>query len=47
MHGMTFDQYVGRIRDAGYHIIESRDEATNPVAWTTGPNWHVVIGEGR
>jgi hypothetical protein len=44
---MTFGQYVQRIRDAGYHIIESRDEAANPVAWTTGPNWHVVIGEGR
>jgi soluble lytic murein transglycosylase len=47
IHGMTFGQYVQRIQDDGYHIIEARDEATHPLAWTTGPNWHVVIGEGR
>jgi hypothetical protein len=47
IHGMTYDQYLQRIQSAGYHIIEARDEATNPVAWTTGPNWHVVIGEGH
>lgn len=45
MHGTTFGQYVQRIRDAGYQIIEARDEATNPVAWSTGPNWHVVLGQ--
>lgn len=45
IHGMSFGQYIGRIRDSGYQVIEARDEATNPVAWTTGPNWHVVIGQ--
>lgn len=42
--GMSFDQYIQRIQGAGYHVIESRDEATHPLAWTTGPNWHVVLG---
>jgi soluble lytic murein transglycosylase len=45
VRGMTYGQYIQRIQDAGYHIIEARDEATHPVAWTTGPNWHVVIGQ--
>lgn len=43
--GMTFDQYLQRIRAAGHEIIEARDEVTNPSAWATGPHWHVVIGE--
>lgn len=44
--GMTFAQYVARIRAAGYRIIESRDEVTNPSRHATGPHWHVVIGRG-
>lgn len=43
--GMTFDQYVNKVRAAGYHIIEARDEVTNPSAHATGPHWHIVIGE--
>lgn len=43
--GMTFDQYVGRIKAAGYDIIEARDEVKNPSSHATGPHWHVVIGE--
>lgn len=46
IRGMTFAQYVRRIRDAGYRIIEARDEQRFPLPHTTGPNWHVVIGEG-
>ena len=45
--GMNFSQYVQRIRDAGYRIIEQRDEVTNPSAHATGPHWHVVIGAAR
>lgn len=45
IHGTTFGQYIGRIRDSGYNIIEARDEQANPLPWTTGPNWHVVIGQ--
>lgn len=43
--GMTFDQYVSRIRQAGHKIIEARDEVNNPSSHATGPHWHVVIGE--
>lgn len=43
--GMTFDQYVSRIRDAGYRIVEARDEVKNPSSYATGPHWHVVIGK--
>lgn len=44
--GMTFRQYVDRIRSAGHTIIEARDEVRDPTAHATGPHWHVVIGEG-
>ena len=43
--GMTFEQYIGKIRAAGYPIIEARDEVKNPSSHATGPHWHVVIGE--
>ncbi len=42
--GMTFAQYVSRIKAAGYKVIEARDEVKNPSAHATGPHWHVVIG---
>lgn len=45
--GMTFDQYVGGLKKAGYSIIEARDEVKNPSGHATGPHWHVVIGGGR
>ena len=43
--GMTFDQYVAQIRNAGYRIVEARDEVRNPSKYATGPHWHVVIGK--
>lgn len=43
--GMTFDQYVKRYEDAGYRVIEKRDEVTNPSSHSTGPHWHVVLGD--
>lgn len=43
--GMTFDQYVNSIRQAGYNIVEARDEVNNPSKYATGPHWHVVIGK--
>lgn len=45
IHGMTFSDYVSRVRDAGYTIIEQKDEVHNPSRWATGPHWHLVIGE--
>ena len=43
--GVTFDQYLSKIRNAGYRIIEARDEVRNPAKYATGPHWHVVIGK--
>lgn len=43
--GMTFDEYLSSIRNAGYRIVESRDEVRNPSKYATGPHWHVVIGK--
>ena len=43
--GMTFDQYVQKVRGAGYNIIEAIDEVNHPSKWSTGPHWHIVIGE--
>lgn len=43
--GMTFEQYIAGLRAAGYKVIDERDEAKHPLPWTTGPNWHAVIGE--
>lgn len=41
--GMTFDQFIQKIRDEGYEIIEARDEVNNPSGHATGPHWHVVL----
>lgn len=44
--GMTFEQYVQRYRDAGYSIIEAKNEVgAGRSAWATGDHWHVVIGK--
>jgi hypothetical protein len=42
--GMTFKEYISGIKNAGYKIIEARDEVKNPSRFATGPHWHVVIG---
>lgn len=41
--GMTFDDFIQQLRDAGHEIIESRDEVRNPSGHATGPHWHVVF----
>lgn len=41
--GMTFDEFIDRIRAEGYEIIEARDEVKNPSGHATGPHWHVVL----
>lgn len=41
--GMTFEEYVQTIQDAGFELIETRDEVNNPSAHATGPHWHVVF----
>ncbi len=41
--GMTFAQFIGKINDAGYQVVEAKDEVNHPSAWATGPHWHVVV----
>jgi hypothetical protein len=42
--GMTFDQFIQQIEDAGYHIIEAMDETeSNKSGHATGNHWHVVF----
>lgn len=42
--GMTFNEFIDKIENAGFNIIEAIDEVTHPSAHATGPHWHVVIG---
>lgn len=41
--GMTFEEFVQRIRDEGHEIIEAIDEVKNPSKHATGKHWHVAI----
>ena len=36
---------IKALKNAGYKIIEARDEVKNPSKYATGPHWHVVIGK--
>ena len=44
--GMSFDDYVDRIRKDGWNVLEARDEVRNPSRHATGPHWHVAV-DGR
>ena len=45
--GMTFAQYVKRFADAGYTILEAKNEVGKGRSkWATGDHWHVVLGGG-
>jgi hypothetical protein len=45
--GMTFDDYVQGYKDAGYQILEAKNEVgAGRSAWATGDHWHVVLGKG-
>lgn len=45
--GVSFNEYVSRLRSAGFNIVEAIDEST-PEAMekygSTGPNWHIAYG---
>ena len=44
--GMTFTDYVRRYKDAGYTIIEAKNEVGKGRSrHATGDHWHVVIGQ--
>lgn len=45
--GVTFEEYVTRLRAAGFNIVEAIDETTpEAMARTgaTGPHWHIAYG---
>lgn len=45
--GMTFAEYVKRYADAGYTILEAKNEVgAGRSKWATGDHWHVVLGGG-
>lgn len=44
--GMKFADYVRRYKDAGYTILEARNEVgKGRSAHATGDHWHIVLGE--
>lgn len=46
--GMTFNQYVQGYRDAGYEILEAKNEVGKGRSkHATGDHWHVVLGENK
>lgn len=45
--GLTFKQYIQSIKQAGYKIVEAKNEVgAGRSKHATGDHWHVVIGEG-
>jgi hypothetical protein len=47
VEGMTYDQYVDRIKKDGWDVLEARDEVKNPSKHATGPHWHVAVGRRK
>lgn len=41
--GMSYQDAYNKLAGQ-YGIIEARDEQAHPLPWTTGPNWHFVLG---
>lgn len=45
--GMTFDEYVDGYKQAGYTIVEAKNEVGKGRSkHATGDHWHVVLGKG-
>ena len=45
--GITFDQYVQEVQDAGYTVLEAKNEVgAGRSAHATGDHWHIVLGKG-
>lgn len=44
--GMSFAQFIGKINDSGYQVVEAIDEVNHPSKWATGKHWHVVVTDG-
>lgn len=47
IEGVSFDEYVSRLKSAGFNIVEAIDE-TDPAVMArtgaTGPHWHIAYG---
>lgn len=43
--GVTFEQFVQRYRDAGFNILEAKDETRQTQG--TGPHWHIAVAPTR
>lgn len=43
--GLSFDQYVSKLRGSGLNVVEALDEARNPSRHATGPHWHTAFGD--
>lgn len=41
--GVTFEEFISKLKSEGYEIIEAIDEVNNPSGHATGPHWHVVF----
>jgi hypothetical protein len=45
--GMSFQDYVSKLKNSGVQVAQAFDEATHPFPWTTGPNWHIAGGANK
>src|SRR3546814_11385170 len=45
--GLSFDEYVDRIKRDGWDVLEALDEVNNPSPHATGPHWHVAVGDRK
>ena len=45
--GVTFQEFVNRFAQSGYVVLEAIDEVRNPSPHSTGPHWHIVLGNAR
>lgn len=45
--GMTFEEYVGKLKAAGVPVVEAIDEVKHPSKHATGPHWHVAWAASR
>ena len=47
IEGMTFEQYVATWEEAGFTVLDPRDEYKNPSPHATGGHWHIALGALR
>jgi hypothetical protein len=45
--GMTFEEYVQSWRDAGFNVVEDKNEYVDPSDHATGGHWHIALGPTR